>query len=599
MRAELAAGKLSFFLRGEKLKGSFALVRTRKSEQWLLIKHKDRFALAQRGARAGSARCSRRQPRGHGNASRRHRVCRRRGSRRAAPAERCRAPWRRCWRRAANPRARTRSGATSPSSTAIASLPSSSRPVRLQSRRGLELTPSFPEIVAELAAQAGDQMILDGEIVALGADGAPVLQRPAESSAAEKRGGDIAAAQREHAGGAGVLRPAALCRRESARAPRTPIGAATSRSACCHRRTCNWCTSGSDAEQLYAGGARERLRGHDRQATRQSLSAAGSARAPGCKVKAGAPAEFVDRRLHARQGRARASGRAAAGVLGGQAARYAGHVGSGLDDGAHRELLERAAKLKRAALAVRRAAAAAPADHLARAASSWPRSATASGHPMDLLRAPVFLRLRDDIEPRSSAHRGRRPRRSARERSAAARAARRHRRQPASEIDCGAAAAGRSGPALDLAGRRRAHRLTNLDRRVLAGRCEAAPPRNHQARSDRAIWRRVSRFMLPHLEDRPLTMIRMPEGIGGERFFQKHWEQTLPEFVETVTVFSETQGRAPPLPARQQPADTAVAGPGRHTRVPRVALTRHSRCRRPPAPGPTTPARSTRSSPRS
>ena len=38
----------------------------------------------------------------------------------------------------------------------------------------------------------------------------------------------------------------------------------------------------------------------------------------------------------------------------------------------------------------------------------------------------------------------------------------------------------------------------------------------------------VARFMLPHLADRPLTMIRMPEGIGGERFFQKHWAQTLP-----------------------------------------------------------------------
>ena len=44
--------------------------------------------------------------------------------------------------------------------------------------------------------------------------------------------------------------------------------------------------------------------------------------------------------------------------------------------------------------------------------------------------------------------------------------------------------------------------------------------------------------MLPHLKDRPLTMIRMPEGINGERFFQKHWAQALPQFVESVTVFS-------------------------------------------------------------
>jgi bifunctional non-homologous end joining protein LigD len=53
---------------------------------------------------------------------------------------------------------------------------------------------------------------------------------------------------------------------------------------------------------------------------------------------------------------------------------------------------------------------------------------------------------------------------------------------------------------------------------------------------------RVSRFMLPHLADRPLTMIRMPEGIDGERFFQKHWDQARPEFVRTVRVFSGSKG---------------------------------------------------------
>jgi DNA ligase D-like protein (predicted 3'-phosphoesterase) len=42
IREELAKGKLSFFLRGEKLKGSFALVKTSTDKQWLLLKHKDR-----------------------------------------------------------------------------------------------------------------------------------------------------------------------------------------------------------------------------------------------------------------------------------------------------------------------------------------------------------------------------------------------------------------------------------------------------------------------------------------------------------------------------------------------------------------------------
>src|SRR6202795_3757964 len=44
VREGLDKGKLSFLLRGEKLKGSFALVRTKEAKQWLLIKHKDRFA---------------------------------------------------------------------------------------------------------------------------------------------------------------------------------------------------------------------------------------------------------------------------------------------------------------------------------------------------------------------------------------------------------------------------------------------------------------------------------------------------------------------------------------------------------------------------
>jgi bifunctional non-homologous end joining protein LigD len=34
-------------------------------------------------------------------------------------------------------------------------------------------------------------------------------------------------------------------------------------------------------------------------------------------------------------------------------------------------------------------------------------------------------------------------------------------------------------------------------------------------------------------------MIRFPEGIHGERFFQKHWSQAKPDYVDSVTVFSE------------------------------------------------------------
>src|SRR5512134_3437161 len=44
VREALEKGKLGVTLRGEKVKGSFALVRTSDRKSWLLIKHKDRFA---------------------------------------------------------------------------------------------------------------------------------------------------------------------------------------------------------------------------------------------------------------------------------------------------------------------------------------------------------------------------------------------------------------------------------------------------------------------------------------------------------------------------------------------------------------------------
>jgi bifunctional non-homologous end joining protein LigD len=50
---------------------------------------------------------------------------------------------------------------------------------------------------------------------------------------------------------------------------------------------------------------------------------------------------------------------------------------------------------------------------------------------------------------------------------------------------------------------------------------------------------RVSRYILPHLKDRPLTLVRFPNGINGGHFYQKHYEQGVPEFVETTWLYSD------------------------------------------------------------
>lgn len=64
------------------------------------------------------------------------------------------------------------------------------------------------------------------------------------------------------------------------------------------------------------------------------------------------------------------------------------------------------------------------------------------------------------------------------------------------------------------------------------------------SKRDYAIYLcKMAPLILRHLKDRPLTLIRYPNGVEGKRFFQKHWEHKVPEFVETVTYFSEKENQ--------------------------------------------------------
>jgi len=49
--------------------------------------------------------------------------------------------------------------------------------------------------------------------------------------------------------------------------------------------------------------------------------------------------------------------------------------------------------------------------------------------------------------------------------------------------------------------------------------------------------------MLPYLEDRPLVMTRYPDGIDGKSFFQKDAPPYAPDWIRTVTVWSEGSER--------------------------------------------------------
>jgi bifunctional non-homologous end joining protein LigD len=140
----------------------------------------------------------------------------------------------------------------------------------------------------------------------------------------------------------------------------------------------------------------------------------------------------------------------------------------------------------------------------------------------DHLRAPVFLRLRDDINAKEV-------RRDARAQAAS---------HAPSEVDDIVRQLDNRKASFTLQVGEHTLKLTHLDRVYWP----ADPALKQPPLTKRDLLRyfaQVSPYILPHLADRPLTMIRMPDGIHGQRFYQKHWAQEKPAFAGTITVFSE------------------------------------------------------------
>jgi bifunctional non-homologous end joining protein LigD len=539
MRAGLAAGKLSFLLRGDKLKGSFALVKTATGNQWLLIKHRDRFAqtndvLARHASVLSGVSLDELTP---------LKVPPRLPATLLAPTGPAEAfpkqlkPMLAEAGEAAQSHPQWRYEPKLDGYRVIALVQGSS--VRLQSRRGLDLTACFPELTADLAAQAAGQMILDGEIVALDAAGRPSFNA-LQNRAQLKTAAEIAAAQRDT--------PVVLVCFDLLHFAGLNLRAAPYRD---RRRYLAQCLlpskhlqlvhASENAEQLYAASLSHGFEGIIAKRLDSPYQAGRRSRA-WLKIKAARSGEFLIGGYTRGQGARELLGALLLGYWEGKSLRYAGHVGSGLDDEVIAALLKRAAKLER------RTSPFADPPPLHRP-TRWLKPqlvaevSFSEWTPGGALRAPVFVRLREDIAPGSVAKRAG---------DAASRAA------PPAASTPGATAAGLAPPTHAAAGEAAAVlqqledpatslelavggariKLTNLDRIYWP----AEPRTRHPAITKRDLIRYlagVARFMLPHLADRPLTMIRMPEGINGERFFQKHWAQALPEFVESVTVFSE------------------------------------------------------------
>ncbi len=522
----LAKGKLSITLRGVKLKGSFALVRTSGDpKNWLLIKHKDRFAsesdITERNHSVLSglavedlkALPVRRMPASQLVPS---------GKKEALPvkllpmlAELRDAPF---------------AGAGwmwEPKLDGYRVLAFiDDKEVKLRSRRGLDLTVSFPKLAGELAQQGVNGMVLDGEIVAFDASGRPSFAALQERVQL-KTEREIAAADR--------ATPTVFYCFDLLHFAGVDLRAAPYAD---RRRWLEQCVLPSphvqvvhaeeNGEALYKAALASGFEGVIAK-RKDSKYEAGKRSQAWLKIKPTRSAEFVVGGITKGKGSRAQLGALLLGYWDEGKLRYCGHVGSGFDDRTLAQVKARCEKLRTDVCPF----AEKPELH---SPTTWVRPELVAEvefqqwTPDGMLRAPVFRRLRDDVDPKSV--RRTEPRAAARPTAEAAA------RFPDTEIDAVLRQLENKKPALTIAVGRHALKLTHLDRVYWPADAALKQP----AITKRDLLRyfaQVSPFMLTHLADRPLTMIRMPEGIGGERFYQKHWDPELPAFAKKITIFSE------------------------------------------------------------
>ena len=247
---------------------------------------------------------------------------------------------------------------------------------------------------------------------------------------------------------------------------------------------------------------------------------------------------------------------------------YAGRTGTGFTQKTHRMLRERLETMKLPAAQKTGAFAEVPAG--ARKGAIWIRPELvaqvrfATWTADDLVRQAAFLGLREDKPAKEVVREDAKPtpKRSARgqgagwgeERKTVARSREAHLSDdevvakmghPDSGTATAQASHGMGGHAVaaklasEAAGEHAAVRLTHPEK-VL----DAESGMTKQMLAD--FYWCVAARILPHIAGRPLSLVRCPEGVGKECFFQKHVTAMLPKEIETVQVPDKKTGKLEP-----------------------------------------------------
>ena len=531
MRLGLEKGKLSFTLRGRKLRGSWTLVRTARSpNDWLLIKHGDEHADPERDVLQDD-----------------------RSVLSGLTIEDVKAG------RLPDPGGKIVHGVTSPLLGKPSAFPARLKPmlarladesfshpdwlfepkldgfralaflqrgeVTLRSRTGNDLTGLYPEVVSELGAQPEEELVLDGELVALNERGLPdfglLQQTIAVPEIKIDRRDDPAvvtyyAFDLLHVNGVD-LRRVPLFERKALLARVLLPG---------DRVHLVEHVEG-DGESFFRAALQLGLEGmvakrHD------GIYEPGVRSRSWLKIKGEQAQEFVVGGYTKGTGaRAPTFGSLLLGYHEGGKLHYAGRVGSGFDRSMLEGLMgplqrlrsDRSFFVEDPELAKIDARWVSPELVASVKFANWTREGR--------LRAPVFVGLRSDLDPTAIR----------REKAAAAPSPEATGRGDTDRAQIDEVLGQLSGSQQKLRLETGGHSisLTNLNKPLWP----AADGRPSFTKRDMLrYYVRMSPSVLPHLRDRPLTLTRYPDGIHGDSFYQKHWEHKLPEFVETTRIYS-------------------------------------------------------------
>ena len=540
-------GKLSFTLRGHKLRGSFALVKTKYApDSWLMIKHKDehvteRDVLEQDASvRSGLTIKDLKEGRLPNVATQ---------SLESVPNARLAAmpdgrKLRPMFATLGDKPFATPGWFWEPKLDGIRILAFvKDGGVELRSRRGIDVTKQYPTIVDQLKGQPVQSMVLDGEVCALDEDGVPRFQL-LQPRINLTKGIDP---RRLDAELPVVYFAFDLLYLDGYDLKDVPL---RERRSLLERRLI---VDGIRLVSSFEGDGRDVQEGAEALGFEGIVGKRADSRyLPGergqawLKFKTTKQQDFVIGGYTAGEGGRKSTfGAVAIGYYGEDGAlHYAGNVGSGFDDSElramHKRLKELVTDASPFAEKVPDITPVSPEVVVQVKYLEWTKD--------ERLRAPVFVGIRPDIAPKEVR----------REAPVDASKLDTALETPASAPPAGAPEPATASDALPATSREVTDvlaqlesprqnltvevggeqvKLTNLNKEFWPAHGDTPPL---SKRDLIQYYVKLAPILLPHLKDRPLTLTRYPNGVTAKPFYQKHYEQPIPDFVDTVDIWSSS-----------------------------------------------------------